>query len=362
MLAFLPLAAVTSFAGSATWNIDPASDQWESASNWTPATIPNGPNDTATFGVSNTTNVHTTCVVDTEVNGIVFNPGASPFKITVESCASYQVTLTISGVGITNNSGTTQNFVAVGDNGGGDVGVIQFKNSATAGDLTTLTNAVGFEGTSGMIQFVDDSNGGTARVEVFGHADRQDESGLDISSHNAPGVTIGSLEGDGAVTLGASNLTIGSNNLSTTFSGVIRGAGSLTKIGTGKLTLASSNKYAGCTVVDEGVLLINNTRGSGTGTRAVQVNAGALGGKGIIGGGVTVGTGSGSGGFLSPGVDAASHRTLRVRKTLTFNSDATYRCGFNSSTAHADKVANGVEEILFATSGRVKKQIPCLFQ
>ena len=30
-------------AGSATWNLNPASDLWSTASNWTPATVPNGP-------------------------------------------------------------------------------------------------------------------------------------------------------------------------------------------------------------------------------------------------------------------------------------------------------------------------------
>ena len=38
-------------AGSATWNLNPASDLWSTASNWTPATVPNGPADTATFDI-----------------------------------------------------------------------------------------------------------------------------------------------------------------------------------------------------------------------------------------------------------------------------------------------------------------------
>ena len=152
---------------------------------------------------------------------------------------------------------------------------------------------------------------------------------LNISGHTAPGVTIGSLEGDGLVFVGANNLTVGNNNLSTTFSGQIGGGGSLTKIGTGKLTLSGSNKYRGGTIVNEGTLWVNSKRTSGTGNRPVQVNAGTLGGTGKIGGTVTVGTGSGSGSFLSPGVDAGSHRTLTIRNTLVFNSDATYECGFN---------------------------------
>ena len=72
-------------------------------------------------------------------------------------------------------------------------------------------------------------------------------------------VNVGSIEGSGAVFLGANNLTVGSSNLSTTFSaGVIQsgdlfgegGPGSLTKIGTGKLVLTNTNTYS---AEDQGV-------------------------------------------------------------------------------------------------------------
>lgn len=368
-LLLLLLASATAFCGSATWNLNPPDGFWGAASNWTPATVPNGPNDTATFDISNITDIDATNndSLVTEVNGIVFNVGASAFTITVATFISFDLVLTISGVGITNNSGITQEFVAAGDAGVNHAGLIQFTNGATAGELTTFTsagasvlgfrggvtqffgtataasatlianNTLSFDGSGGLIQFADDSTGGTARVEVFGNGK------LDIGAHNAPGVTVGSVEGTGKIILGANNLTIGSNNLSTNFSGRIKGEGSLTKIGTGKLTLSGSNLYNGGTVVDDGTLLVNNKRTSGTGKGPVQVNAGTLGGAGTIGGPVTVGTGSGSGAFLSPGITVASHRTLTLRGSLTFNSDASYRCGFNSSTSRADKVvANGV--------------------
>ena len=45
------------YADSATWNLNPTTGQWNNAGNWTPATVPNGPNDVATFGVSSETNV-----------------------------------------------------------------------------------------------------------------------------------------------------------------------------------------------------------------------------------------------------------------------------------------------------------------
>ena len=54
-----------------------------------------------------------------EVNGIVFDVGARGFTITLDSFSSIPQTLTISGVGIANNSGITQNFVTNGATRGG---------------------------------------------------------------------------------------------------------------------------------------------------------------------------------------------------------------------------------------------------
>jgi hypothetical protein len=70
-------AVTAAFAGSATWKTTPGSGTWNTAANWTPATIPHGAADTATFAFSNTRRVF--FAADTEVNGIVFNAGASPF-------------------------------------------------------------------------------------------------------------------------------------------------------------------------------------------------------------------------------------------------------------------------------------------
>ena len=124
--------------------------------------------------------------------------------------------------------------------------------------------------------------------------------------------------------LGANNLAVGSNNLSTTFSGVIQDGGSLTKIGTGKLILTNANTYTGGTTVTSGVLLSNNASGSGTGTGAVTVNGGTLGGSGIIAGAVTVGTNTHATSFLAPSKGAKKPATLTIQGALMLNDDATY--------------------------------------
>src|SRR5437762_2319009 len=124
------------YADSATWNLNPTSGDWTTAGNWTPATVPNGPSDTATFASSTITGVSDS--LNTEVNGIVFNAGASAFTITITTTPTFSPTFTISGVGITNNSGIMQNIVTMGDPVNGPQAFIAFTNSATAGSLTVF--------------------------------------------------------------------------------------------------------------------------------------------------------------------------------------------------------------------------------
>jgi fibronectin-binding autotransporter adhesin len=85
---------------------------------------------------------------------------------------------------------------------------------------------------------------------------------------------VGSVAGAGTLTLNGGTLTVGGNNNSTTFSGVIQDSGGLTKIGTGTLTLSGSNTYAGATDVLAGGLSI--TGDSNLGSGALTLNSGTL--------------------------------------------------------------------------------------
>jgi outer membrane autotransporter protein len=453
---FSLLLTAPAFAGSATWDTAPATGDWNTATNWTPATVPNSSADTASFGLSTITGVSISA--NTEVNGIVFNSTASAFTIT----ASPVFTLTISGTGITNNSGVTQNFVTAVD-GSGNLGAIVFSNSATAGSMTVFTNkgatvsgagggVTQFNATStagsatitndagtvsgggagsttfnnsstagsatinnnagtvsgasgGFTNFLDtssagsaaitnnggavafasggetlfatdstagsatitnnggtvsganggvttfgdastlgnatlianggtggggggaifvgsDSAGGTARVEVFGNGE------LDISPGEDIVVTIGSIEDTGNVFLGGNSLTVGSNDLSTTFSGVIQDGGrnggtggSLTKIGTGTLILSGVNTYTGDTNVNGGVLQVDGSIASPD----TFVNpGGTLRGTGTLGGNLT------NSGIVGPG---DSPGTLTINGNYTQNSNGTLQIQIGGTAA-----------------------------
>ena len=181
---------------------------------------------------------------------------------------------------------------------------------------------------------------GTARIELF-------DTGTLFTQRDLPGVAIGSLEGTGIVELGRNNpLIVGSNNLSTTFSGTLQNVSSnglLEKVGKGTLTLSGANTYTGSTTVSEGTLLVTNLTGSATGTGDVQVNGGTLGGGGTVAGSVTVGTGAGSGSVLDPAATDKKIVTLVSESSLTLLFDATYRCTIDFKNSKTTGVkANGV--------------------
>ena len=230
-------------------------------------------------------------------------------------------------------------FVIGGGLGAGlDSGILVFLQTATAANANITANG-GVDGSlGGLVVFADKSKGGKASITLNGNSE------LDISDRNT-GVTIGSLAGQGTIYLGSNTLTIGSNNQSTIFSGVIEENGGVNKSGTGTLTLSGANTYTGTTTVSGGVLNVANKSGSATGSAEVKVNTGTVGGSGIIAGATTIGTGSGTGAFLSPAIGTNKQAALTIQSALTFNSDATYTCTFKAkkNKAKADQViANGV--------------------
>ena len=109
--------------------------------------------------------------------------------------------------------------------------------------------------------------------------------------------TFGGLTGPGRLGLAnaasaAVALSVGNNSTNTTFSGVLQGSGSLSKIGSGVLALTGSNIYTGSTRIMQGKLIVDGWLTNST----VAVSGGTLGGTGYLKT-VTVN----AGGTLAPG-------------------------------------------------------------
>ncbi len=91
--------------------------------------------------------------------------------------------------------------------------------------------------------------------------------------------TLGGLTGSNNLALtNASSapvaLSVGNNNGNTTYSGMLSGSGSLTKVGTGTLILSTANNYTGTTTLNNGILAISQD--SNLGPAPGSATAGSL--------------------------------------------------------------------------------------
>ncbi|WP_175345370.1 autotransporter-associated beta strand repeat-containing protein, partial [Bradyrhizobium sp. ORS 375] len=355
--------------------------------NWSGSVLPDG---VATFGQSNRTSITSQSFwsVDTlKFNagsssydftiaagsfaltgaGIVTQPGAGAVRFDVEStlqfiglskAATAKITnnqyvrftesASADGATIENRTGASLLFADKSTAAKASItntGTTSFEGSATADRAIIANNfhaGLDFLGTStaadatinssGIVSFREKSSGGAARLSLT------DRGILDVSTLTTSGTTIGSLEGSGTVRLGGKNLTVGGNNIETTFAGTIRDlsesggtGGSLTKEGRSALTLSGSNGYTGATRVTGGWLIVDGSIASSSG---VTVDAGAT----LGGGGTVSSTVVNDGGTLSAGSDAAQFGTLKVRGDLALAKGATYAVNVSPDAASKTSV------------------------
>lgn len=230
--------------------------------------------------------------------------GLQPGHVTVDG-GTWQMGATINvtnarrGITVASGGGTidTQSFnlAWAGPIAGNDTGAVL--NKIGSGTLTFTGVGSVASSYSGIVNV----NAGTLRLNnanSMGPLAAINLADTPAASLNLAGsVTIGSLSGGGAsggnvasIAPAAISITVGGNNNSTTYSGVISGdSASLTKTGSGTMTLTGHNIYTGGTAITGGTLLVNNSTGSGTGSGTVTVAPGAtLGGTGSIAGAVNV--------------------------------------------------------------------------
>ncbi len=194
LLGVILLAGKSGYAGNANWNNNAATGDWNTATNWTPNTVPGG-SDIATFNSSNVTDISVRQY--SEIYEILFNPGASSFTCTMSDSGGLAFTV----VGIINNSGVTQEFIAAGDLAGSP-GFLSFAGNASAGTQTSCVAQSGtIPGSDGaLIEFLDFASAGEGQFTIEGAATSALSGGRAIffSSSTANNATLTSEGGQAA--------------------------------------------------------------------------------------------------------------------------------------------------------------------
>jgi autotransporter-associated beta strand protein len=215
---------------------------------------------------------------------------------------------------------------------------------AAAANALPATTAVNLAGSSGLVL--------TAPVS---------QNGVTAGSYSQ---SIGSLTGVAGsfVVLGSATLTVGNDNSSTTFAGLIYGTGAVVKTGNGTLTLTGTSAYSGGTTINAGTLQVANTTGSAIGPGAVTVNSGgALAGgnggasfsdstQGFISGAASVN----AGGALAPGANAPG--LLSVGGSVTLKTGSLWAIDLGTHNPRTGPSPTDVN-----TNSRVKTPLDILF-
>lgn len=270
LLIGLSLAIVISaHAGSASWNLNPTTGDWNTAAHWTPATVPNSPTDIATFSISNTPDIVIHSSV--ELEALVYATTAASFIITLGDAGGLNVVnLIVSGRGIMNDdtNGILEN-IYIGPNliANGAKNTLSFRNNATVSEKTTLllTHLLALGGQSsdfggGAIEFHSNSSAGLATLINFqgsndggpGQTTFFDVSSAGESSINNSAFKAGSVPG-------CTNFTANS----TAGNSVIVSSGSLDAIADGGHTTFLDSSTAGDAVLQANGTLFAGENGGG---------------------------------------------------------------------------------------------------
>ncbi|CAG9262128.1 Autotransporter outer membrane beta-barrel domain-containing protein [Burkholderia diffusa] len=258
-----------------------------------------------TLNLTGTLGTTTASVVATVNAGATLQANASnlPLSVTDNGLVRFQqdgagtYTGTIGGAGAVEKTGAGTLAVAPAAPGGN---TYAGGTTITQGTLSVAAdNALG--ASSGALTF----NGGTLQLG----------SAFDLASSRAVSIT-------------SNNGTIDTQGFNTTMTQGITGAGALTKLGSGTLTLNGANGYAGGTNVDAGTLVV----GDGTSASA------AVGG----GGPVMIASGATLGGYGSVTGNVTNDGTISVANALaSLASGATGNFQINGNLTNAGVVQLG---------------------
>jgi autotransporter-associated beta strand protein len=325
--AFLLVAAQSGHAAVRTWN-NVATGNWTTGGNWVGGTAPSNSltTDSALFNDTLLTTALVTVNLGRSIKGL-------EFAITTSSISFSGAALSLGVAGLNNPGNLGHTFLNSINLSSGSIpidtdgGAYLFSNAtatlAGSGGLTKSgSGGIFLAGPSshtgdtllseGLIQLesffalqattLDTGSAGTRSVAFRYTAveDLENDPGSEGVYHlgglaGALNLSIDSADiGSGGET-GARHLEVGGNSADTTYSGVLSGNGSVTKVGDGRWELTGDNTYTGATVVVAGNLAVN---GSTSESSSVTVKTGAiLSGIGTVGGDTVIQ----SGGIHSPG-------------------------------------------------------------
>jgi fibronectin-binding autotransporter adhesin len=253
-------------AASFTWN-GAIGDSWNEAGNWLEGVVP-GVNDDVTFNAS--TLIHQIAQLggDQAIHSIIFNNYANS-SITIAAGG----TLSIGSGGITLTATTAPSHKIDADL---NLTSPQTWNIATSKTLTcngTISGTGGLTKSGNGVLALGAANSLSGVVRITAGQIRLNDSNalqncmIDMASADAGTLTFGSageyifggLTGSRNILFPAGfTLSVGSNNLTTTYTGVLgnNGAGNFKKIGSGTLILTNPQAFTGTTRLVGGILRV----------------------------------------------------------------------------------------------------------
>jgi autotransporter-associated beta strand protein/T5SS/PEP-CTERM-associated repeat protein len=275
--ALTALSAGSAAAQTATWTAGTSSD-WTINTNWSPTTLPGSTSNVVIentsgsqpiLGVSGPQNVTianftigpnggsgaNTLMIE---NGSVLTSTGSGVNIGV--AAGGTATVTVTGAGSQWN--TAANVLTVG--AGASTGIL---NILDGGSVNAPTLRVGPTTGTGTVNI---ENGTVVTSSATVRATSR--MNFDNAILRASASSASWLTSTGTLNILAGGVTIDSNgfNVGTTAASVFSGAGGLTKIGSGVLTLAGANTYTGDTVIQAGTLALTGAGSVASSHRVVD--------------------------------------------------------------------------------------------
>jgi len=218
------------------------------------------------------------------------------------------------------------------------------------GGLLTLNGANSFPGSfnfeGGLVRFGNAGNLGTTNLAFDG-------GGLQWAGGNTTDISGTPV----LIKSGGATFDVGANNVSFSSPVGVGGAGGLTKLGSGRLTLNGGNTYGGLTLVSQGTLALGPAGSISSSVQIVLSNNATLDVSGRSDGTLTLGSGkcllgsgsilgsvtAGSGATIAPGFPVG---TLVVTNMLTFLSGCTNQMDLDA-TAHTNDLITGMAGVSY---------------